>query len=182
MRTSWYHNHCHIRLQQGCRNVSGIVFFLITLIFQKDTILYISVSVISNIRWAMSILMPYCYTLIYMLFLYSWIFWVGKILGCSYGHVKKKFDKTLLMYAYASYHDCVIAALVLWTMCRYNGISCHSSGHDIPAGKSKQTQDRPVLLFNYMELNNFPFYCLGSDRTDRSLPYMKQTLYYYMCY
>ena len=34
--------------------------------FQKDTILFISISVISNIHWAINIFYPYFYTLIYM--------------------------------------------------------------------------------------------------------------------
>ena len=50
-------------IYQGRRNDFGIGgakkilqnFFLITLFFQKDTILFISISVISNIHWAINI-------------------------------------------------------------------------------------------------------------------------------
>ena len=65
----------------------------VIVIFQNNTILYISISVISNIHRAMNLYYPYCYTLIYMLlFLNSLILRDDKILGancpppCSYGH------------------------------------------------------------------------------------------------
>ena len=50
-----------MRIKQGCRNDFGIggggkiYFFSITLFFQKDTILFISITVISNIDWAINI-------------------------------------------------------------------------------------------------------------------------------
>ena len=67
--------------------LGGGQFFYITLTYKKDTILFISISVIYKIHWAISLFEPYLYTLIYFL--------VGKILGgggqlppppCSYGH------------------------------------------------------------------------------------------------
>ena len=69
-------------------------FFDITLTYKKDTILFISISVISTIHRAISLFYPYLYTLIYVsLFLNSSFFWLAKYWGgncpppCSYGHV-----------------------------------------------------------------------------------------------
>ena len=57
-------------------------FFYITLTYKKDTILFISISVISKINRAISLFYPYLYTLIYMLlFLNSSFFWLAKYWG-----------------------------------------------------------------------------------------------------
>ena len=71
-------------------------FFYITLTYKKDTILFISISVISKIHRAISLFYPYLYTLIYVsLFLNSSFFWLAKYWGgncppplppCSNGH------------------------------------------------------------------------------------------------
>ena len=84
---------------QGRRNGFGIggAKKIITLTYKKDTILFISISVISKINGAISLFYPYLYTLIYvLLFLNSSFFWLAKYWGggqlppplppCSYGH------------------------------------------------------------------------------------------------
>ena len=76
-------------------------FFYITLTYKMDTILFISISVISKINRAISLFYPYLYTLIYvLLFFNSSFFWLAKYWGggvaiappapppCSYGHEK----------------------------------------------------------------------------------------------
>ena len=72
-------------------------FFYVTLTYKKDTILFISITVISKIHRAISLFYPYLYTLIYMsLFLNSSFFGLVKYWGggqlpppsapCSYVH------------------------------------------------------------------------------------------------
>ena len=86
-------------LFQGCRNGFGIggggaKYFYITLTYKRDTILFISISVISKINLSyQSILALSTYTYLYVTIFKLLIFLVGKILvaggnpPCSYGHV-----------------------------------------------------------------------------------------------
>ena len=85
----------HLHIGQGRRNGFWIgggqkkiarrsreTFFYITLTYKKDTILFISISVISKINRAISLFYPYLYTLIYvLLFLNSSFFWLAKYWG-----------------------------------------------------------------------------------------------------